>query len=96
MIDRANEYLARITNFYFEEPKKLIQAYEEKYNFLIDGRAQAEVEKFNAENHTFDEYTAVCFCSAQQKIIVEQMISFVCVFFVRNLHGTIKSLNKSC
>lgn len=59
VIDRACGYLATITEHYFQEPKQLIQSYEEKYKYLFDGQAQADVEKFNAENHSFDEYTKV-------------------------------------
>ena len=59
VIDRANQKLAEIAEYYFQEPQKLLQTYEEKYNYLIDGQARADVEKFNSENHTFDEYTRV-------------------------------------
>lgn len=59
VIDRAYKQLADIAEYYFQEPKKLLETYEEKYNFLIDGKAQADVETFNSENHTFDEYTTV-------------------------------------
>ncbi|CAF3583418.1 unnamed protein product [Rotaria sordida] len=57
VIDRAYKQLADIAEYYFQEPKQLLNTYEEKYNYLIDGKAQADVEKFNSENHTFDEYT---------------------------------------
>lgn len=59
VIDRAYQKLAEITEYYFQEPQQLLKTYEEKYNYLIDGQAQADVEKFNSENHTFDEYTRV-------------------------------------
>ena len=59
VIDRAYQQLAEITEYYFQEPKQLLKTYEEKYNYLIDGQAQADVEKFNSENHTFDECTQV-------------------------------------
>ncbi|CAF3634232.1 unnamed protein product [Rotaria socialis] len=57
VIDRAYKQLADLTEYYFQEPRQLLKAYEDKYNYLIDGQAQADVEKFNTENHTFDEYT---------------------------------------
>ena len=59
VIDRAYKKLAEIAEYYFEEPKRLLKIYEDKYNYLIDGKAQADVEQFNSENHTFDEYTQV-------------------------------------
>jgi dynein heavy chain len=61
VIERAYQQLAEITEYYFQEPKQLLTSFEEKYNYLIDGQAQADVEKFNSENHTFDEYTRVNF-----------------------------------
>ncbi|CAF3483983.1 unnamed protein product [Rotaria sp. Silwood1] len=57
VIDRAYQQLANMAEYYFEEPKQLLNTYEDKYNYLIDGQAQTDVEKFNSENHTFDEYT---------------------------------------
>ncbi|CAF2905625.1 unnamed protein product [Rotaria sp. Silwood2] len=57
VIDQAYKQLADIAEYYFQEPKQLLNTYEDKYNYLIDGKAQADVEKFNSENHTFDEYT---------------------------------------
>ena len=59
VIKRANQQLADITEYYFQEPKKLLKSYEEKYNYLIDGRAQADVQKFISENHSFDDYSRV-------------------------------------
>ena len=59
VIERAYKQLAELAEYYFQEPKQLIKTYEDKYSYLIDGQAQADVEKFNSENHTFDEYTQV-------------------------------------
>jgi dynein heavy chain len=59
VIERAYKQLADLAEYYFQEPKQLLNSYEDKYNYLIDGKAQADVEKFNSENHTFDEYTRV-------------------------------------
>jgi hypothetical protein len=67
VIERAYIQLAEITEYYFQEPKQLLKAYEDKYSYLIDGQAQAEVEKFNSENHIFDEYARVNF---RNKILV--------------------------
>jgi len=61
VIDRAYQQLADIAEYYFQEPKQLLKTYEDKYNYLIDGQAQADVEKFKSENHTFDEYARVNF-----------------------------------
>lgn len=59
MIQQANGYLSTISEHYFREPKELVESYKEKYAYLFDGKAQADVEQFNEENHTFDEYTKV-------------------------------------
>ncbi|XP_068561369.1 dynein axonemal heavy chain 12 [Cebidichthys violaceus] len=40
-----------------EEPDKHFQSYVENYDWLVDGTAQARVEKFMEEEHSFDEYT---------------------------------------
>ncbi|XP_057273659.1 dynein axonemal heavy chain 12 isoform X3 [Pezoporus wallicus] len=42
-----------------EGPKKYFEKYVEKYGWLVDGTAQARVERFVAEEHSFDEYTAL-------------------------------------
>ncbi|KAM9856226.1 dynein axonemal heavy chain 12 [Aulostomus maculatus] len=39
-----------------EEPDKHFQNYVENYDWLINGAAQAQVQKFMEENHSFDEY----------------------------------------
>jgi len=57
VIQRANGYLSTISEHYFREPNELVESYKEKYAYLFDGKAQADVEQFNEENHTFDEYT---------------------------------------
>ncbi|XP_056131285.1 dynein axonemal heavy chain 12 [Lampris incognitus] len=40
-----------------EEPDKYFQKYVYNYNWLVNGTAQAQVEKFLKEEHSFDEYT---------------------------------------
>ncbi|NXK82024.1 DYH12 protein, partial [Amazona guildingii] len=40
-----------------EGPKKYFEKCVEKYGWLVDGTAQARVERFEAEEHSFDEYT---------------------------------------
>lgn len=34
-----------------------------RYGWLVDGTAQARIERFEAEQHSFGEYTAVSFNS---------------------------------
>ncbi|XP_028438243.1 dynein heavy chain 12, axonemal isoform X1 [Perca flavescens] len=40
-----------------EEPDKHFQNYVDNYDWLVNGTAQARVEKFMEEEHSFDEYT---------------------------------------
>lgn len=90
VIDQANQKLAEITEYYFQEPQQLLKTYEEKYNYLIDGQAQASVEKFNSENHTFDEYTRV-------EIFKENYSrKNVVVVFFRNSIVIMKLFDKLC
>ncbi|KFP56459.1 Dynein heavy chain 12, axonemal, partial [Cathartes aura] len=38
-------------------PKEYFENYVERYGWLVDGTAQAQIERFEAEEHSFDEYT---------------------------------------
>ncbi|NXJ04171.1 DYH12 protein, partial [Odontophorus gujanensis] len=38
-------------------PKEYFENYVERYGWLVDGTAQARVQRFEAEQHSFDEYT---------------------------------------
>ncbi|XP_053173949.1 dynein axonemal heavy chain 12 [Scomber japonicus] len=40
-----------------EEPDKHFQTYVDNYDWLVNGTAQAQVEKFMEEEHSFEEYT---------------------------------------
>ncbi|KAM8863638.1 dynein axonemal heavy chain 12 [Spinachia spinachia] len=40
-----------------EEPDKHLQKYVDHYDWLVNGTAQARVEKFLEEEHSFEEYT---------------------------------------
>ncbi|XP_006862182.1 PREDICTED: dynein heavy chain 12, axonemal [Chrysochloris asiatica] len=40
-----------------EGPRQHYESYVQKYNWLLDGIANEMVEAFQAEDHTFDEYT---------------------------------------
>ncbi|KAM6256904.1 dynein axonemal heavy chain 12 [Porphyrio hochstetteri] len=41
-----------------KSPKEYFESYVERFGWLVDGTAQAQVERFEAEEHSFDEYTA--------------------------------------
>ncbi|XP_010136445.1 PREDICTED: dynein heavy chain 12, axonemal-like, partial [Buceros rhinoceros silvestris] len=41
-----------------ESPKAYFENYIDRFGWLVDGTAQARLERFVAEEHTFDEYTA--------------------------------------
>ncbi|NWU06626.1 DYH12 protein, partial [Cephalopterus ornatus] len=40
-----------------EGPKEHFESYVERYGWLVDGTAEAQIERFEAEQHSFDEYT---------------------------------------
>ncbi|NWS64778.1 DYH12 protein, partial [Chunga burmeisteri] len=40
-----------------EGPKEYFENYVERYGWLVDGTAQTRIERFEAEEHSFDEYT---------------------------------------
>ncbi|XP_076985037.1 dynein axonemal heavy chain 12 isoform X7 [Tamandua tetradactyla] len=40
-----------------EGPRKQYNSYVEKYNWLLDGTADEQIQTFQAEDHIFDEYT---------------------------------------
>ncbi|NXX18582.1 DYH12 protein, partial [Podargus strigoides] len=40
-----------------EGPKEYFENYVERYGWLVDGTAEAQIERFKAEEHSFDEYT---------------------------------------
>ncbi|XP_037628190.1 dynein heavy chain 12, axonemal [Sebastes umbrosus] len=40
-----------------EDPDKHFQSYVDNYDWLVNGTAQARVQKFMKEEHSFDEYT---------------------------------------
>ncbi|NXR12695.1 DYH12 protein, partial [Semnornis frantzii] len=40
-----------------EGPKAYFENYVERYGWLVDGTAETQVERFEAEEHSFDEYT---------------------------------------
>ncbi|NXF95586.1 DYH12 protein, partial [Eubucco bourcierii] len=40
-----------------EGPKAYFDSYVERYGWLVDGTAETQVERFEAEEHSFDEYT---------------------------------------
>ena len=41
----------------FEEPQACLQWYIDQYDYLVNGTAQAEIDKFMSEEHEFEEYT---------------------------------------
>uniref|UniRef100_A0A5F8GIC4 Dynein axonemal heavy chain 12 n=1 Tax=Monodelphis domestica TaxID=13616 RepID=A0A5F8GIC4_MONDO len=57
LVDWAVNALGDAVNLNLQGPKEHYDEYVQKYSWLIDGTAKEQIEKFQSENHTFDEYT---------------------------------------
>ncbi|NXY84204.1 DYH12 protein, partial [Alcedo cyanopectus] len=57
VIELATSTLKKAIGENLQEPKAYFENYVDKYGWLVDGTAQARIERFEAEEHTFDEYT---------------------------------------
>ncbi|NXK86097.1 DYH7 protein, partial [Formicarius rufipectus] len=58
VIEWATSSLKKSIKDYLEGPKEHFESYVERYGWLVDGTAEAQIETFEAEQHSFDEYTA--------------------------------------
>ncbi|XP_074691848.1 dynein axonemal heavy chain 12 [Strix aluco] len=58
VIGWATSTLKKSVRDNLEGPKEYFENYVERYGWLVDGTAQARIERFEAEEHSFDEYTA--------------------------------------
>nr|XP_014432906.1 dynein heavy chain 12, axonemal isoform X1 [Pelodiscus sinensis] len=54
----ASSTLKRAILANLEGPKEHFERYVERYGWLVDGTADTRIESFEAEDHSFDEYTA--------------------------------------
>uniref|UniRef100_A0A8C4YH30 Dynein heavy chain 12, axonemal n=1 Tax=Gopherus evgoodei TaxID=1825980 RepID=A0A8C4YH30_9SAUR len=54
----ASSTLKRAIQANLEGPKEHFERYVERYGWLVDGTADTRIESFEAEEHSFDEYTA--------------------------------------
>ncbi|XP_015987106.1 dynein heavy chain 12, axonemal isoform X14 [Rousettus aegyptiacus] len=62
-----------------EGARKHYETYVEKYNWLLDGTAVEMIETFQAEDHTFDEYTAFIgkfFSLASEIMLLPQWVHY--------------------
>uniref|UniRef100_A0A8C9LDZ8 Dynein axonemal heavy chain 12 n=1 Tax=Pavo cristatus TaxID=9049 RepID=A0A8C9LDZ8_PAVCR len=59
----AASTLKKVIRDNLEGPKEYFENYVGRYGWLVDGTAQARIERFGAEQHSFGEYTAVSFNS---------------------------------
>uniref|UniRef100_A0A8B9Q220 Dynein axonemal heavy chain 12 n=1 Tax=Apteryx owenii TaxID=8824 RepID=A0A8B9Q220_APTOW len=62
-----------------EGPKEYFENYVERYGWLVDGTACARIERFEAEEHNFDEYTAFIdefFTLSKEIMSLPQLASF--------------------
>eukprot|EP00076_Gallus_gallus_P026085 XP_015148872.1 dynein heavy chain 12, axonemal isoform X4 [Gallus gallus] len=54
----ATSTLKKVIRDNLEGPKEYFENYVGRYGWLVDGTAQARIERFEAEQHSFGEYTA--------------------------------------
>ncbi|NXM04479.1 DYH7 protein, partial [Tyrannus savana] len=57
VIQWATSTLKKSIRDNLEGPKEHFESYVERYGWLVDGTAEAQIERFEAEQHSFDEYT---------------------------------------
>ncbi|NXS55480.1 DYH12 protein, partial [Brachypteracias leptosomus] len=57
VIEWATSTLKKSIRDNLESPKAYFKNYVDRYDWLVDGTAQAWIERFEAEEHSFDEYT---------------------------------------
>ncbi|XP_019392438.1 PREDICTED: dynein heavy chain 12, axonemal [Crocodylus porosus] len=53
----ASSTLKKAIQDNLEGPKEYFESYVERYGWLVDGTAQVQIDTFEAEKHSFDEYT---------------------------------------
>ncbi|NXK36347.1 DYH7 protein, partial [Piprites chloris] len=58
VIQWATSSLKKSITDNLEGPKEHFESYVDRYGWLVDGTAEAQIERFEAEQHSFDEYTA--------------------------------------
>ncbi|NXU72284.1 DYH7 protein, partial [Oreotrochilus melanogaster] len=57
IMEWATSTLKKCISDNLQGPKKYFESYVERYGWLVDGTAEARIERFQAEEHSFDEYT---------------------------------------
>ncbi|KAM9752840.1 dynein axonemal heavy chain 12 [Menidia menidia] len=57
ILARAEETVKTAVRKHLEEPDKHFQSYVEKYDWLVNGTAQVQIDAFIEEDCSFDEYT---------------------------------------
>ncbi|NWU76504.1 DYH7 protein, partial [Onychorhynchus coronatus] len=58
IIQWAKSTLQKSIRDNLEGPKGHFESYVERYGWLVDGTAEAQIKRFEAEQHSFDEYAA--------------------------------------
>ncbi|NXF75625.1 DYH7 protein, partial [Sclerurus mexicanus] len=58
VVEWATSTLKKAIRDNLEGPKEHFESYVERYGWLVDGTAEAQIQRFEAEEHSFDEYTA--------------------------------------
>lgn len=53
---KALAFLRKAVKENFKEPQEYMQGFVKDYSFLVNGEAAADIEKFMAEEHSFEEY----------------------------------------
>ncbi|XP_031791054.1 dynein heavy chain 12, axonemal isoform X3 [Piliocolobus tephrosceles] len=66
----AVDTLKAAVHWNLEGARKHYETYVEKYNWLVDGTAVENIETFQTEDHTFDEYTEELDCCVVWEVYV--------------------------
>ncbi len=80
IIDRVKNNVREVVNAQSKGPRDYIKEYD-KFIYLIDGKAEAEIEQYIKESHTFEELSAKAWkidITGSRSLILKHFFLLVC------------------